>query len=228
MTFFGKNIKKIRTLKKLSQTDFALLFDLNRGNISAYEEGRSEARIDTIIQVANYFSISIDRLLTKDMTINEILNFDIFKNNDSKLQPVISRTNQNLTAIPFLNFNKQQGYLLNNDKKKLPQIVLPGLRSNSMAFELLNHTNINFSTHDIFIGQKTSSEKIRTTKNYLNVYLLCVSTDEFYLGKLEVIEAQKLILNTENEINERIELLVDKIKEFWYIYANFSLNLTRK
>ena len=60
MSFFGKNVKKIRGVKRLSQQAFADIFLLKRATLGAYEEGRSEPKIDTIIKVANHFSISID------------------------------------------------------------------------------------------------------------------------------------------------------------------------
>ena len=50
MSFFGKNIRKIRTVKSLSQQSFAEMFELKRGTLGAYEEGRSEPKIDTIIE----------------------------------------------------------------------------------------------------------------------------------------------------------------------------------
>jgi transcriptional regulator with XRE-family HTH domain len=76
MSFFGKNIKKIRAIKGLSQQAFAEIFSLKRATLGAYEEGRSEPKIDTIIRVANYFSISIDDFLTKEITVNQLLRFN--------------------------------------------------------------------------------------------------------------------------------------------------------
>ncbi|MTI32320.1 helix-turn-helix domain-containing protein, partial [Xanthovirga aplysinae] len=49
MSYIGKNIRKIRSVKKLSQAAFAQLFDLGRATVGAYEEGRAEPKIDTII-----------------------------------------------------------------------------------------------------------------------------------------------------------------------------------
>jgi transcriptional regulator with XRE-family HTH domain len=57
MSLFGANIKKIRQVKGLSQKTFADLLDLNRGVISSYEEGRAEPKIETILKVANHFSL---------------------------------------------------------------------------------------------------------------------------------------------------------------------------
>ena len=48
------------------------MFNLKRGSISAYEEGRAEAKIDTIIEIAEYFQLTLDQLLRKELTINEI------------------------------------------------------------------------------------------------------------------------------------------------------------
>lgn len=72
MSYFGKNIRKIRTAKKISQTAFADLFNLKRGSIGAYEEGRAEAKMDTIIEIADYFQLTLDQLVRKELTINEI------------------------------------------------------------------------------------------------------------------------------------------------------------
>lgn len=74
MSHFGKNIRKIRKVKGLSQHAFASLFDLKRATLGAYEEGRSEPKISTLIKVANHFSIDISDLLQKDLTVDALLN----------------------------------------------------------------------------------------------------------------------------------------------------------
>ena len=75
MSFFGKNIRKIRIAKKMTQSEFAKLFELKRTTVGAYEEGRAEAKIDTIIKIADYFKLSLDQLLRKEITINDIFHF---------------------------------------------------------------------------------------------------------------------------------------------------------
>ena len=86
MSFFGKNIKKIRSVQNLSQESFSKIFDLKRATLGAYEEHRSEPKIETIIKIANYYSISIDDLLTHELTVNELLKFRAdFTTNSTKL-----------------------------------------------------------------------------------------------------------------------------------------------
>lgn len=75
MSIFGNNIKKIRILKNMSQQEFGELFDISRGSIGSYEEDRAEPKIDTVIKIAAHFKLSIDILLTKELTINELSNF---------------------------------------------------------------------------------------------------------------------------------------------------------
>lgn len=82
MSYFGQNIRKIRIVKKLTQTEFADLFGLSRTAVGSYEEGRAEAKIDTIIKIADYFDLSLDQLVRKEITINEIFHFNKKKNKE--------------------------------------------------------------------------------------------------------------------------------------------------
>lgn len=98
MTKIGSNIKKIRTTKNLSQQAFADMFKLNRGNISSYEENRAEPKLECIINIANYFSIPLDNLLTKDLTVNEILQF----NADKLIEDELKMSALKLRDVPFI------------------------------------------------------------------------------------------------------------------------------
>ena len=97
MTKIGENIKKLRQVKNLTQQAFADLFEVSRGNISSYEEKRAEPKIETISQIAKYFSIPISHLIEKNLTVNEILHFDNYFEEADMLRNV-----KNLSAIPFL------------------------------------------------------------------------------------------------------------------------------
>jgi len=75
MSYIGKNIRKIRMSKKMTQTEFADLFDLKRTAVGSYEEGRAEPKIETLIKISDYFKLSLDQLLRKELSINEIFHF---------------------------------------------------------------------------------------------------------------------------------------------------------
>jgi len=132
MSFFGVNIKKIRIVKKMNQTQFADLFDLTRSAVGAYEEGRAEAKIDKIIEIAEYFGLSLDKFLRKKITINEILKYDEKK--------VVLSVNTACNSLPFVEYKKINQYIkniYNNDfVDRLPKITVPFFAENARAFEI--------------------------------------------------------------------------------------------
>lgn len=159
MSHIGKNIKKIRTVKKINQADFADLFGLARASVGGYEEGRAEPKIDTIIAIANHFGISIDMLLKKELTVNELYRFDIFKPELHQLaEPEMPLAK--IGDIPYLpaaqvgEFVLQQGATALTSQ--LPQLALPFLpKENHTAFEVFEpNAPAPFIIGDILIGKK--------------------------------------------------------------------------
>lgn len=77
MSTFGKNIRKIRSVRGLTQTQMAEMLNVNRGMISSYEEGRAEPKIETILKTAEVFQLSTDMLLKSSVTVNQLSGFSI-------------------------------------------------------------------------------------------------------------------------------------------------------
>ncbi len=135
MSIIGKNIKKIRAVKKISQTDFASLFDLSRGSVGSYEEGRAEPKIDAIIKIANRFGLSIDLLLTKELTVNELYKFDIFKEeyaSDAIHRMIVQDKDLSKEDTPLVMKDHFLEYVVNNQNKdyinNLPLVRLPNVQ----------------------------------------------------------------------------------------------------
>jgi len=168
MSLIGKNIRKIRTVKKLSQADFAQLFNLARPSVGAYEEGRSEPKIETLIQIAQYFSISIDALLTKELTINELYQFDIFSK--TKAAPPVS--SQVIEAdIYYIAREFHLEYIVQKDNKdflnQLPVIKLPIAQKDKLrAFEnyepYMYYNGTGIHPGDILIGKLHPTNNLNT------------------------------------------------------------------
>lgn len=98
MTYFGKNIRKIRSIQKMSQSNLAEIFGLSRASIGSYEEGRAEPKLDIIIKIAKHFSITVDDLVNKEITVNELYHFNIF---DENLNSEISIGSEILKKMEF-------------------------------------------------------------------------------------------------------------------------------
>ena len=108
MQAINKNIKKLRSLKGLSQSDFAKLFDLSRANIGSYEEGRAQPKIDAVTRIANYFSISLDDFVNKELSVNDLSGFNALKDND--ISGHRSKDNQ-VVSLPYINHGEVRKFL---------------------------------------------------------------------------------------------------------------------
>ncbi len=102
MSNIGKNIRKIRTSKGLSQAAFAELFGLTRASVGAYEEGRAEPKLEAIVQIAKYFSFTLDKILMDELTVNEIHQFELPANEPINKQFPSSNSQSNEPGVPLV------------------------------------------------------------------------------------------------------------------------------
>jgi transcriptional regulator with XRE-family HTH domain len=58
-------LKQLRKQRKISQLKLALDLSTTQNTISRYETGEREADYKTLIQIANYFDVSIDYMLER-------------------------------------------------------------------------------------------------------------------------------------------------------------------
>jgi len=63
MITIGERIKFLRESKKLTQHDLSEKINISRGNLSNYENDRFKPASDSIIAIADFFSVSTDWLL---------------------------------------------------------------------------------------------------------------------------------------------------------------------
>ena len=58
-------IKKLRKSKGITQLKMALDLNMNQNSISRYENGERQADYETLINIADYFNVSIDYILMR-------------------------------------------------------------------------------------------------------------------------------------------------------------------
>ncbi len=68
MSKIAKNIRVLRTLKKLSQEQLSEKLNIPRSRLGSYEEGRAEPSYDLLIIIADYFHMAIDALVRADLS----------------------------------------------------------------------------------------------------------------------------------------------------------------
>lgn len=202
MSFFGANIKTIRQAKGLSQQAFADLFDLNRGVIGAYEEGRSEPKIATLLTVVHHFNLDLDKFLTEPLQAEELT--DHTTSEESKL--ILHQDKSTIHTIEN-NFTQENNSL----QKTLANIDL--------IYEFTENTSVlpNYKIGDfLFLIKSTLLEENPDTLLFLDngnlKYLSSISKDE--QSKKEVYKISGYLSfdkkNILSAILERIELLERK------------------
>ncbi len=222
MSFIGKNIKKIRGVKQLSQQAFADIFGLKRGTLGAYEEGRSEPKIDTIIRIANHFSISIDDLLLEEMTVNSLANFqDHFMKSSAKVHA------SQLEGITYVSQKDFMTYCSSyTDKvyvKNLPTIHIPITETKGQrAFEVVNLEmtcqDRGFYPGDIVIASKVRQSDIKRIAHQSLV--VCVSNLQIIFRRCTFMD-DYLILKADHKATFDIQLPIAQVSEMWLVNAVF-------
>ncbi|MCW3169089.1 helix-turn-helix domain-containing protein [Chryseobacterium sp. 09-1422] len=201
MSFFGANIKTIRHAKGLSQQAFADLFELNRGVIGAYEEGRSEPKIATLLTVVHYFNLDLDKFLTVPLTVDDLNKPENFE----KFQ---------------LSFNSDLPYQENNFENNIQYNSLQKALANiDLIYEFKKSTSVlsNYKIGDFLFLMKSNMleenpETLLCIENGNLQYLSSVSDQnhsekEVYKIAGYLSSEQKNILSS---ILERIEILERK------------------
>lgn len=176
MTQIGKNIKKIRNVRSLSQQAFADLFQLTRGNISSYEEYRAEPKIEVILKIANYFGIPLNDFIEKELSVNELLHY----NTKLVVETEKLKITQQLAKIPYIptlyinDFIMQ--YQENDFLVKLPHIIVPIYsKSKLIAIEVDNPENLpaglQYKSGDILIYEEIIRENIHRVTGKLGMLI---------------------------------------------------------
>lgn len=222
MTKIGANLKKIRTTKGLSQQAFADLFELTRGNISSYEENRAEPRIETVIQIANYFGIPLNQFITHTLSIHEILKY----NGDTVIGNENHIINLQLRQVPFINdaiyMKCCYEELSFTDWNSFPKLVLPEVNPHNM---LALSFNPNISHHESLPPYQMSDVLIFEEVTQKNIHLcqhktgLFTAEHEIMIGQYEM-KAEKLDLVLNDFKRERFDFKFTQ--RFWKLFALYQ------
>ena len=170
----GKNIKKIRNVKGLSQQAFAELFQLTRGNISSYEEMRAEPKIEVIISIANYFGIPLNDFVQKDLSVNELLHY----NTEIVLKTEKLKINYQLVKVPYVSAIQIDDYVKQYNNEEfilgLPSLIVPcSSKFNLIAIEIQDSETLplgfNFKNGDVLIFESIEKENMHRIQNRLGM-----------------------------------------------------------
>ncbi len=224
---FGKNLKKIRSVHGMSQQEFAELFDLKRATLGAYEENRSNPKLETVVKIANHFSIGIEDLLTKELTVNQLLRF----NEAITVVPGSTETKETEGIACITEKNKEEfvsQYSVANiiSNMQLPQVYLPHISgANKLAFVVddltMSGEPSGFLPKDMVIGSQVPLKEIDKANGEL---VLAVTKDNLYFRRMSH-QGDKVVLKANHPGVESIALTTNEILGLWIVVHIFRYTL---
>jgi transcriptional regulator with XRE-family HTH domain len=142
--FFQNNLKFLRKQNGKSQTDVAFQLKKAHTSIGNYEKGISEPTISEITILSQYFGISVDDLINKDLSNTKILeNEENTKNEgntkkNTKIYTKISpQTGANASVVGVVCSNCQQLQNIVVEKDKLIQSQQQTIQSQQQTVQAL-------------------------------------------------------------------------------------------
>lgn len=137
-TFFSNNIRILRKRKNLTQTELAEAIGTKRATINNYENGGSNAPVENLIALSRYFGLSIDTILTIDLSLlSEKQLTELERGHDTYTKGtkvrILATTvdNKNRDNVELVSHKAKAGYLTGyNDPEfisSLPTFQLPFL-----------------------------------------------------------------------------------------------------
>ena len=213
----------------------AEMFSLARPSIGAYEEGRAEPKIETLVQISKKFNLSIDGIINKELTVNDLMSFSTINEKleqthsklwtkDTKGHPVPERTGISLVTID--KYTDYQVNFKNHDRlDRFKKIDLPiTFKGQSLAFEM-NGSEMEYNQQglhhgDILLCQKANKNIIQTGKVYTVLTKSKIFTRRLYEVNDEIIRFQ-----SDDPNYTVLEDKIEDIIELWEVKGVFSTYL---
>ena len=225
MVKVNENIRFLRKKKGWTQEKFSKKIGIKRSLVGAYEEGRSDPRLNNLLKMCEIFEISLDNILKKDVSNLEEDNY--LKPDDQKVK-VLSITVDKFgdENIELINQKASAGYLNSYSDfefiENLPKFQLPFLHFSGThrAFEIKGDSMIPLTSGSIVIGKYVDNiDFLKDGKTYI----LLTKEDGIVYKRVEVLD-KSLKLISDNKTYEPYVISNNDILEIWEAIAFFSLD----
>ncbi|OQP50303.1 hypothetical protein A4H97_00190 [Niastella yeongjuensis] len=99
-TFFANNLSFLRKKKGLTQAEVATALGLKRNTFSNYETTHSEPDLGTLEKIASFFDISIDELVSVDLSKGGLVAYKAEENNENAVNDSHTVTSDKNQLVP--------------------------------------------------------------------------------------------------------------------------------
>lgn len=223
MNYLASNLRFLRNQQSITQQDLAAQLEVQRSMISAYEDGRSEPKLSTILKISEILQVSIEELLEHDITTKGRLALQKRGLNiltiacDADDNENISLVRQKASA-GYLN-----GYADPEYMESLPQFHLPTLNKQATyrAFELAGDSMLPLVPGTVVVGAYVDQlSEIKSGRTYI---LVTKTEGVVYKRVFNYLEENaKLFLVSDNEQYKPFEIKGQDVMEVWEAKAFIS------
>lgn len=223
MSYLASNLRFLRKQKNITQQDLADQLDVQRTMISAYEDGRSEPKLNTLQKLGEILEVGVEELLEHDI---ESLGRKAIQKRGINILTIAADENdqENITLVGqkasagYLNGFADPEYM-----ETLPQFHLPNLsrQATYRAFELSGDSMLPLIPGTIVIGGYVDQlNQIKSGKTYV---LVTRTEGVVYKRVFNYLEENgKLFLVSDNEHYKPYEVRGEDILEIWEAKAFIS------
>lgn len=226
--FLIENLKHLRKLFEMTQQQAADEFEIKKSTYAAYEEGRSIPPYNTIRKISDFYNLTIDILISKDLTKSNVKNY-INIGNDRMLFPVCvdQEGNEMIDVVPVkASAGYLSGYSDPNFIMNLPKIQFP--------FQNINGTGRLFQIHGdsmlpIPSGSYVISEFVENVRDLKEgeCYILITLNEGIVYKRVFHSDSKipKLTLVSDNKEYDPYDVPLSEVKEIWKAKGFMSFEL---
>nr|WP_323134785.1 XRE family transcriptional regulator [Pontibacter kalidii] len=225
----------MRKHASLTQAQLAEKLEIKRSLVGAYEEGRAEPKLSTLVNVARLFDVSLDDLITRDL-VHEApagaANGEGRANGGNLRVLAITVDQEERENIELVPYKASAGYLNGYADaefiEELPRFRLPmlGAGGTYRAFEISGDSMLPIASGTVIVGRFI--EDWGQIKD--GTPCIIVSQKEGVVFKRifnKIKDASTLRLHSDNPVYSPYEVHVEDVVEIWearsYISSTFPI-----
>lgn len=223
-----QNLKILRKKLGFTQAQLAEKLGVKRSLIGAYEEGRAEPKLSTLVNIARLFEISLDQLITQDLSAEQPAALVVQQKKPENFRVLaITVDQENKEFIELVPQKASAGYLNGYADpefiEELPRFRLPMLSTlgTHRAFEIKGDSMLPIASGTVIIGRYIDDwSEIKD-----GTPCIVVSQNEGVVFKRvynKIKNRAMLRLHSDNPVFDPYEVPVEEVNEIWEAKAFIS------
>ena len=215
MSVLANNIRYLRNQLKVSQQALADGLAITRGRYSKYEDDAAQPPVEILIKLSRYHKVSIDLLLTVDLSKYSLEN--IVNLSDNRIVLPIKVDNKGNNTIEIVPFKTSMGYLNGYSDpeyiESLQTISLPFLGSGKFrAFPVDGDSMPPHKDGAYIIG---SYIELLDDLKRGNGYVFITKSEGVTYKKFVELRDDRIVVMADNEFYQPYDILLTDVLEIW-------------